>query len=176
MADVYLLDTCMVARLADDRSEDEVEQATLRFRERVAALENPRLLICAITVGEVEDGLESAPAFPPEKRQKVRRTLAAFDPVLEISHDTAAPWYSTTRARLFDKYGSKKKRGQRRRVKRIESLTDTETARELGIDENDLWIASVALQYNLVLVTADKGIEEIRSVCPRLRLENWLDA
>lgn len=166
----------MVARLADDRGQEEADQATLRFRQRLAALHDPRLLICAITVGEVEEGLESAPSLAAEKCRQVRRTLAAFQQVLEISRNTAAPWYSTTRARLFDKYASKRKRGRRRKVKRIESLVDTATAKELGIDENDLWIASVALEYHLVLVTADKGMARIRDVCSDLRLENWLDA
>jgi predicted nucleic acid-binding protein len=50
-------------------------------------------------------------------------------------------------------------------------------ATTLGIDENDLWIAAQAIQYNLVLVTND-GLERIRAVlrqvAPALQaIENW---
>jgi predicted nucleic acid-binding protein len=46
------------------------------------------------------------------------------------------------------------------------------TSQELGIQENDLWMAAQALEYNLVFVTNDK-MERIREVCADLQLENW---
>jgi predicted nucleic acid-binding protein len=51
-------------------------------------------------------------------------------------------------------------------------LIDPVTSRELGIQENDLWIAAQALEYNLVLVTNDK-MDRIRDVCEDLQVENW---
>jgi len=44
----------------------------------------------------------------------------------------------------------------RLKEKRPEDLLDRTTSRELGIQENDLWIVSVAVQYNLRFITGDK--------------------
>ena len=46
--------------------------------------------------------------------------------------------------------------GDGRRYDWVIALRAVETARELGIDENDLWLAAHAALYNLVLVTADR--------------------
>jgi predicted nucleic acid-binding protein len=51
-------------------------------------------------------------------------------------------------------------------------LIDPVTSRELGIQENDLWIAAQALEYNLVLVRNDK-MDRIRDACEELQVENW---
>ena len=69
----------------------------------------------------------------------------------------------------FEKYAPNVKR---RRGLRPEQLIDPVTSQELGIQENDLWIAAQALEYNLVLVTNDK-MERIRDVCEELQIENW---
>jgi predicted nucleic acid-binding protein len=53
---------------------------------------------------------------------------------------------------------------------------DPTTARELGIDENDLWIAAHAALHNLVLVTAD-GLANIKEAIKEVgigpKLEDW---
>ena len=60
--------------------------------------------------------------------------------------------------------------------RRPDQITDRVTATRLGIDENDLWIAAQAVQYNLALVTND-GMARIRAVlselAPSLHIENW---
>ena len=56
----------------------------------------------------------------------------------------------------------------------------------MGLDVNDIWIAAIALEHNLVLVTKDgmakmrgraftkDGMAKIREAAPSLRIENWL--
>jgi predicted nucleic acid-binding protein len=63
--------------------------------------------------------------------------------------------------------------GRRRKGRRPEELLDPATSRELGIQENDLWIAAQALQYNYVLVSHDQHMSRIREVSTELRLEDW---
>lgn len=50
---------------------------------------------------------------------------------------------------------------------------DPVTAKELGIDENDLWIAAQSIEHNLILVSNDK-MARIREVAgPVLDVEDW---
>lgn len=67
------------------------------------------------------------------------------------------------RGELFRRYAHRDKRG-RIKAKRPEELRDTTSARELGIQENDLWIVSVALQYDLYLITRDEHLKRILEI------------
>jgi len=51
-------------------------------------------------------------------------------------------------------------------------LVDPVTAKVLGIQENDLWIAAQAIERNLILVTND-GMSRIREIASELRIEDW---
>ena len=44
---------------------------------------------------------------------------------------------------------------------------------QLGIGENDLWIAAVAIQHQLTLATADRDFQRIQSV-QSFELESWI--
>ncbi|MBW2143424.1 MAG: hypothetical protein JRG75_03380 [Deltaproteobacteria bacterium] len=62
------------------------------------------------------------------------------------------------------------------KVKWPEDLQERTTAKELGVQENDIWIAAQAIQYNLVLLTADymKRLEEVsRILTYPLQLATW---
>ena len=75
--------------------------------------------------------------------------------------------YGELRTSLFEKYIRKGKN------KRPEQLIDPVTATEIGIDENDLWITSQAITYNLTLITNDK-MQRIFSITPKeLKYEIW---
>lgn len=78
-------------------------------------------------------------------------------------------YYGSLRASVFEKYAPNAKR---RSGLRPAQLIDPVTSQELGIQENDLWIAAQALEYNLVFVTNDK-MERMRDVCEELQIENW---
>ena len=56
------------------------------------------------------------------------------------------------------------------REKRKRSKTK---AHELGVDDNDLWIAAVAKQYGLTVVSGDKHFERIAQADHDLGVENW---
>ncbi|MEQ9548361.1 MAG: type II toxin-antitoxin system VapC family toxin [Coleofasciculus sp. G3-WIS-01] len=81
-------------------------------------------------------------------------------------------------------YGAKKSGHSKENLERIEELIanstvlgcDTQTARHYGdvknklrlkgrpLPENDIWIAALALQYNLTLVTRDGNFQEIENL------------
>ena len=57
-------------------------------------------------------------------------------------------------------------------------MYDAIAARELGFDENDLWIVAQAVERNLVLVTSDKMNrirDTVRSLYRELRFEDWTE-
>ena len=88
----------------------------------------------------------------------------------DITKHTTEP-YSDIRAALFQKFSPKDKRGKMTKKQPVQ-LIDKTTATELGIQENDLWIAAIALYHKMVLVTDDR-MNRIREVAPELRCYLW---
>lgn len=43
----------------------------------------------------------------------------------------------------------------------------------LGFDENDLWIAAIAYQHNLIVVSADSDFQRIQQV-KTLSVDSWV--
>ncbi|MBF2056200.1 MAG: type II toxin-antitoxin system VapC family toxin [Cyanobacterium sp. T60_A2020_053] len=70
--------------------------------------------------------------------------------------------YAQLKARIMSQFGPKEKK-KRRQIK----ISD------LGIGENDLWIASTAISNNLTLVSCDRDFIRIKQAW-NFPLENWL--
>jgi tRNA(fMet)-specific endonuclease VapC len=70
--------------------------------------------------------------------------------------------YGQLKASIFNQFAPKEK-NKRRKTK----ITD------LGFGENDLWIAAIAIQHNLIIVSADSDFERIQQV-KTLSVESWL--
>lgn len=77
--------------------------------------------------------------------------------------EQTAKIYGRIKAALIKQFGPKQK------TKRKTTKTT-----ELGFDENDLWIASIAIRNQLTLVSADTDFPRIKTVIDFL-LENWRD-
>lgn len=127
------------------------------------------LMVSAITLGEIEYGLSVVPGNHPVEQQALRVFIDHHLPMVLEVRKTTRTYYGMIRASLFEKYAP---REIRRRGLRPEQLVDPVTSRELGIQENDIWLAAQALEFNLVFVTNDT-MERIRDVCEELQVENW---
>jgi tRNA(fMet)-specific endonuclease VapC len=149
---MYLLDTNHCSRIifGDARLVDQLAEK---------ARTNTPVYTCAIVRGEL--------VFMAEKSEQRESNLAEVESFFEdisiypIDQDTATV-YGQLKAAIINHFGPKEK-SKRRRV-RVE---------ELGIHENDLWIAAVALQYALVVVSEDSDFQRIKELSA-LQLESWL--
>jgi tRNA(fMet)-specific endonuclease VapC len=133
----------------------------------------PKLLISVVTLGEIEFGHRVALAPDPAAQAAyIKFVKEELPEPSELSSDAAA-MYGDLRTRLFNKYAP----GDKRKPKmRPEQLVNPATAKELQIQENDLWICAQASAHGMVLVTNDR-IQAIRDVAsgmnPPLIIQNW---
>lgn len=147
------------------------------WRKQVESVESwehkPRVLVSVITLGEIEYGYRANPAFDPNMKAEYLKFVADELPVRWDVTKDAVVAYGELRRRLFDRYAPREKR---KRNMRPEQLTDPITSRELGIQENDLWLCAQAVAHDMVLVTNDR-MRRIREVSqgmqPALLIQNW---
>ena len=112
--------------------------------------------ISMVTVAEVEFGLQAhRPRFSSAEIENKLKTIVDGYLVLNMDENISKV-YGKIRADLFRKYGSINTKNKVT-TKSVENLRELTSARELGIQENDLWIVSAAVQYNLEFVTLDSA-------------------
>ena len=160
--DGYLLDTNMISFWWHREA---------KVMVRITALpDQAPIRMSVVSLGEVEYGHRvAAPASEtPVQVQYGEFIRANFPNPLDVSK-TTTQYYGDLRARLFLKFAPAEKR---KKLRLPEQLLDPATGKELGIQENDLWIASQAIEHNLVLVTHDK-MKRLREVANELRVEDW---
>ena len=138
---------------------------------RILALgTQPPLFVSAIVLGEIECGHRICHTTCENRRKQyeefVARKLHPY--VVPVGFHTREP-YGYLRSHLFRKFAPRT-----HREKHPEMWEDPVTGHQLGIDENDLWIAAQAVEHNLVLITSDKLLK-LREADPdgRLLIENW---
>ena len=149
----YLLDTNHVSAW---------EQGNPEFsaRARSEAAENI-LWVCPITIGEIESGLRTATPIDEVRQAACRRFLTNV--ALRFVHPIADTTGSAYAEVLEQVYKSHPRLG----TKTQEHLTS------IGVDVNDLWIAAVAIEHNLILLTGDR-MNVIRECVSDLRVDSWL--
>jgi tRNA(fMet)-specific endonuclease VapC len=170
--DGLLLDTNAASILWDQRHR-EYDRLRVFFRK----VANAPAWISVVVLGEIEYGIKTAPYMNKERRDAVRQRMGKFPLVLNIDKHTIEH-YSDLRAALFKSY-SPKNGLNRLKQKRPENLQERTRAKELGIQENDLWIAAQAIQYNLLLVTNDrmKRLQEVSAGLKYpLQLASWKES
>jgi tRNA(fMet)-specific endonuclease VapC len=161
----YLLDTNIVSYWFDGKCLQ--NEAVVN---RVAQLtKGTPLAISAVTLGEIEFGLRVRSEKPLEFEAELQSFVSDQLPLVLDVTSTTRTYYGSLRAWLFDRFAPVAKR---RKSRRPEQLTSPVTGEELGIQENDLWIAAQALEYNLVFVTND-ALARIQEIGRGLRVEDW---
>ena len=146
--DAYLLDTSIASAIFYEGHPRNTE-----FLTRLGQTADDAVFISAITVAEVEYGLNLS-HLEPNLQNGIRDAMNKYK-IHSIDRHTALT-YCEIRAVLFNTYAPRDQRN-RGATKYIEDLRERTSGLNLGIQENDLWIVSVAKQYNLKFATADRG-------------------
>ncbi|MDM3855179.1 MAG: type II toxin-antitoxin system VapC family toxin [Aphanizomenon gracile PMC649.10] len=146
---MYLLDTnhCSALIFGDSLIIDHAKSAG-----------ESNLAISVVTEGEL--------LYMAENSQKIAENLQIIeDFIADISiydiNDRVSHIYAKLKAKIMDKFAPKEK-NKRRKTK----ITD------LGIGENDLWIAATAIENNLIVVSRDSDFKKIQQAWD-FSLENW---
>ncbi len=167
--DGYLFDTNAVSALWNARHPEHDTVKTF-----FASVSQSPVWLSTIVLAEIEYGIKITPEIDIDSRDQVRREMSKHPFILDIDKHTIGP-YSDLRAELFKKFSPRDRRG-RLTVKWPEDLIDRTSAKELGIQENDIWIAAQAIQYNLILVT-DDYMQRLVEISERLdyplRIARW---
>lgn len=160
--DGYLLDNNVISVLA--RPSDPRHSG---IKARMEAIRTSTVMLPVIAIAEIEFGMAKATNPNPVQQSAVREFFNQYPLHLGIDDNTIEP-YSQLRAEIWRLHGTQKKRGHVEKLP--EELRDRTTGKELGIDERDLLIASVAAQYNLVLATMDQnpGMKRIEAAAASL--------
>lgn len=123
----------------------------------VSMLRQDDVMTCWIVGGEL--------LFMAENSTRKAENLAAIHKflhedirVLDVDEQVATK-YASLRAQIIDFYGPKE-RSKRRNF-------------NPGVNENDCWIAAVALAHNLTVISSDGDFPRIQAACPSLNCDNW---
>lgn len=147
----YLLDTNHCCNILNPRD--------LALRQKLSQVPDRLLSTCVIVAGEMVFMGENS-EYSSENLPKIKSLLQSLH-IYPIDSKVAEN-YGQIKSKLIKKYGPKEK-NKRRHFK----------IKQLGISDNDLWIASVAIANNLILVSQDADFDRIKEVI-NLQTENWL--
>jgi tRNA(fMet)-specific endonuclease VapC len=157
--DGYLLDTNIVGHYFNEHP---------HVLARINILpEDAGLFVSVITLGEIWFGHAVTTSTNLQRRDECDRWINnTFPYAIQITRHTRVN-YGDIKAALFRTFPPISKNENH-----PERCFDRVTGAELGIDENDLWIAAQALEHNLVLVTNDEMVR-IREVATTLDVMDW---
>jgi tRNA(fMet)-specific endonuclease VapC len=127
--------------------------------EHATQIGEQNLCTCTIVQGEL--------VYMMEKSQRREQNLLILDDFLQdISlyrvDEHTAQIYGQLKTKIFNHFAPKEPNKRRKA-----SITS------LGFGDNDLWIAAIALQHNLVLVSCDSDFQRMQIVQP-LPIESWM--
>ncbi|WP_254564081.1 type II toxin-antitoxin system VapC family toxin [Oscillatoria sp. HE19RPO] len=146
---MYLLDTNHCSRII---------QGDARVINRIAQVGESQVATCVVVSGEL-----IYMAYNSQQKSKNLAQIKTFlqDIRLYLIDEETANIYGEFKAAILEHFGPKEK--SKRRKTRIENL---------GIGENDLWIAAISLRNRLTIVSADSDFQRMQAV-KALPLESW---
>jgi predicted nucleic acid-binding protein len=118
--------------------------------------------VCPISLGELEWGMRVTTTTDPDRREHCRRYIEEH--ILDFVHQidvTTRDSYAEILHRIWIEHPPPNGRDTQQHLS------------SLGVDVNDVWIAAVAIEHGLTLLTDDR-MATIRKCVPALLVANWL--
>jgi tRNA(fMet)-specific endonuclease VapC len=136
-----------------------------------------RIFVSVVTLGEIEFGHNLTNSTNPARREEFERWIHDTFPPSTRIHVEGHDWryYGQLKAEIFRRFPPRSAKENH-----PEMCLDPATGKELGIDENDLWIAAQAIARGMVLVSNDK-MERVKEAAAAIQfdagltldLQNW---
>ncbi len=134
---------------------------------KIQKLQKSQIYLSSVVWGEVIFGARSNPRFPFDRYAEF---IHQDKPLILPIDKNVAEVFGELKAKIFEKKSDKSYRSKEGRVNLLKRPI---SAREMQVDENDLWIVAQALTYNVVLVTCDR-MQVILELAPKeLKYELW---
>ncbi|MEQ9235981.1 type II toxin-antitoxin system VapC family toxin [Coleofasciculus sp. E2-BRE-01] len=146
---VYLLDTNACSRFI---------QGDSTVINRIVEVGEAQVATCVIVQAEL---LYMAYNSGQKARNLAQVKVFLEDINVYFIDEETADIYAQFKAEILERFGPQEK--NKRRKTRIENL---------GIGENDLWIAAIALRNQLTIVSRDSDFQRMQAVKP-FALESW---
>lgn len=134
---------------------------------RAKSIPDAQLRTSAITLGEIDAGhrrdqVSTNPARRDEYMTWINTKFLVH--VCAVTEKTRSH-YAEIIGRVYDEHPKTSKHQK----------TERHLVADLGIDINDVWIAALALEHGLILVTND-GMDKIRPTVQKLglKIEDWM--
>jgi len=163
----YLLDTNIIHHFARFKMGISTPQSE-KIKSKLSQIsDKSKILICAISIGEMEYGYNVADTKAKADVQQLCDHIKNYE-ILSIDQEIARDHYAEIRAILFENYAPRNEKKKRRLTEWADPISD----KNIQVQENDIWICAVAKYYNLTLITDDK-MEAIRKVT-NLDIQNWI--
>jgi predicted nucleic acid-binding protein len=134
--------------------------------DKIQKLENSQIYLSAVVWGEVIFGAKANPKFPFDE---YREFIHKDKPLILLIDEHVAEMFGALKTEIFEKKSDKVFRTNSGRKN---LLKNPMPAKDMGVDENDLWLAAQALVYNLVLITNDR-MHTILELAKELKYELW---
>lgn len=160
----YLLDTNILSAYYHlEHPNYEAAKATINGLDRTG-----HLLVSVVTMAEIDYGVRLAHAknskFIEEMRE--RAEIIRKRAKLPVTPFTAE-YYARLKLGVAMLISPGK---QKKNPRFIEDWIEHTTAKALGIDENDLWIASQGIERDITVVTDDKRFDVFKRAVPEFKL------
>lgn len=135
--------------------------------ERIQKLEKSQIYLSSVVWGEVIFGAKTNPKFDFDQYKEF---ILRDKPLILPIDENVAEAFGILKAAIFEK---KSNRTLRSKTGRASLLKTPMASKDMGVHENDLWVAAQALAYNLILVTNER-MRTIFELAPKeLKYEIW---
>lgn len=170
---MYLLDTSVLSGLVNQHHPHHAKAVVFKNQH---AGEEQRLLICVISLAEMQFGLSMLVGRTPKPshadlevvRGHIQAAGSLSEP-LEVTRHVALE-QGRLRAKWAWKLSPNKAAMGKLKGVPPERWRDDWPATTLQITENDIWIAAMALTHDLTLVTCDKDFDRLAQAETQLRI------